>query len=202
MITNSTYLLYAVQIGNIFCSNDKICAASVKERLVTQLNNATFQTFLAFLPTDRIFRFQYLQTYYDAGKVKAKIQSIDLVTGEEEIKHWNLYNQGKPDTAADRAYAYRMLLNNLGYTQIQGEVITSKNYPKPIIVRTNKYGNYGITLSTGSTAGTGTGYAVTPGGQIIATPEPVQTDPANIQQPDSGLLNKVLLGVAAYFLLS
>jgi len=202
MITSVPYKLFAQKIGNIFCENNSICAASVKNRLVNNFSNEGFEIFLENLSYGRTYsgEFKNYRVDNNTGRRYVDLFLEDLITGTVKKLTWNwlqtsgdFYNQLKSGLAAH------------GYEFTQGlPVFDSGNYKTKRIYHKQSDPNYGIVFVPGE-VGSGGG-----GGNIIVSPPniPVVLQTQQETKENSNILTDlpewilpVGLAVGGYFLL-
>jgi len=205
MINNPAYKNYSGQIANIFCNGNTICGAGVKQRIIANFNDDSFESWLQNLSRGKVYLGQiknYRMTnqarYYDfvtEDVLSADVKTIPMTAGA----NWSSqqFLEGIP--------------NNLNYKGYQ--IIGGKNYfssddlgEKRLYYAPNA-GSYGITFNPSSVPGGGGTIAVqptppvtTPGGEPGSEPKQAGGLPnIDIVSLLSNPIVMIGIGVAIYY---
>lgn len=165
MITNVPYKLIAGQIAKIFCSTDTICAASTKERIITNFNNETFAIFLQNIQYGRflILRYSNWRAKTHCRNMVINVTLTDAITGEIKTGFWEYDN----DNCQEKQYYYpnlNTLISRNGYQLIDPPIKDKTIYEitKPRLIYNKNAKSYGITYTPPEPGGGGGGVVIKP----------------------------------------
>jgi len=182
MITKSQYKLLAAQISKLFCNDEPICMAGVKERLLNFFNDGSFAFFLQHIEVGRFYVLQYSnwRATSHCRTMKIDVKLTDVITGQVTTGFWQYDNSD----CGDKQYYYpdlNTLISRSGY-QLLDQPITTKTTAdiiKPRMVYNPNKAGYGISFKPTVPGGSG--------GTITPTPTPT---PTPLIVPDQSVVNK------------
>ena len=176
MITNPQYKLMAGQIAKLFCTTDIICTAAMRQRIITNFNNGSFETFLTNIQYGRFYILKYSnwRVHNNHCRNMAITANLtDAITGEAITEEWYYDNEN----CGDKQWYFQdlnHLLTRYGNTLIDAPIanVTTPEIVKPRLIYNENKPGYGITYSPPSAGGGGGG-----GGGGGITPKPKQPQP-------------------------
>ena len=211
MITNSIYKTYAGQIANLFCENQankSICIASIKERIINNFNNTSFQFFLEHLSRGRFYIVEISQWKVVSGcrNMGFTLKVTDVVTGSVEYKsvyYTNENCEGKQWYFPDLNHAVQV---KSGYKFLDAPIQSNNTQDiiRPRLTYKENAPSYNI-VYVPQTGGSGGTTIPTPQPVLTPSPEPVQAGTQQSGFNMSGIFDNPLLlvglGLGFFFLL-